>query len=228
MPMILMKGKSFAFAIKGSTNIDSYKYFWAGRQLIDVTDCCDLPSLQAIIFITLFLQCSAKLSTCYSYIGVALRSALRMGLHRSFHDNFNPIEAEVRKRIFWAIRNMDAYVGATLGLPQPLDDDEVDQDYPTEVDDRNITMHEIIRVPNAPTPLVAATNAHFSLTRIVSKIVHRVYPIKGFHHTEEKTSGAYSISYGTVREIEDDLQNWLDHLPQLFRPGTDAPANVVR
>jgi len=150
-----------------------------------------------------------------------------MGLHRAFHDNFNPIEAEVRKRVFWAIRNMDTYVGAMLGLPQALADDDVDQDYPTEVEDENITLEKINYLSQAPTPLIAATNAHFSLTKIVSKIVRRVYPIKGFHHTEEGT-GAYSISYGTVREIEDDLQHWLDELPSLFRPGTDAPANVIR
>ena len=31
----------------------------------------------------IYLQCSARLSTCYSYIGIALRSALKEGLHRN-------------------------------------------------------------------------------------------------------------------------------------------------
>lgn len=61
---------------------------------MDITDCRDLTSLQAIVFMIMFLQCSAKLATCYAYIGVALRSAMRMGLHRSFQDSFSPIEAE--------------------------------------------------------------------------------------------------------------------------------------
>lgn len=77
---------------------------------MDVTDCRDLTSLQALIHMIMFLQCSAKLSTCYSFIGVALRSALRMGLHRSFSDSFNPIEAEMRRRCFWIIRKMDIFV----------------------------------------------------------------------------------------------------------------------
>lgn len=151
-----------------------------------------------------------------------------MGLHRSFRDNFNPIEAEVRKRVFWVVRNMDTYVGAMLGLPQTLSEDDIDQDYPTEVDDKSITMKGIERVPQGPPPLIAATNAHFSLTKIVAKIVRSVYPIKGFQHNEESTTGAYSISYATVRELEDDLQLWLDKLPPLFRPESDAPAHMVR
>jgi hypothetical protein len=59
---------------------------------MDLTDCRDMISLQAIIFMIIFLQCSAKLSTCYSYVGIALRAALRMGLHRAFRDSFTPIE----------------------------------------------------------------------------------------------------------------------------------------
>lgn len=88
-----------------------FTWFRASRQLMDVTDCRDLTSLQAIVFMIMFLQASAKLSTCYSHIGLALRSAVRMGLHRSVSVNFNPIDREIRKRLFWVIRNMDTYVG---------------------------------------------------------------------------------------------------------------------
>src|ERR1700753_1664479 len=105
---------------------------------MDIADCRDLRALQAVVFMILFLQSSAKLSTCYSYIGVALRSALRMGLHRNFDANFSPIERETRKRVFWVIRKMDTYVGALLGLPHTMSDEDIDQDYPVEVDDEYI------------------------------------------------------------------------------------------
>ncbi len=79
---------------------------------MDVTDCHDLMSLQALIFMIMFLQASAKLNTCFSHIGIALRSAIRMGLHRCVPNEFSPLEQETRKRTFWVIRNMDIYVGA--------------------------------------------------------------------------------------------------------------------
>lgn len=83
---------------------------------MDVTDCRDLSSLQALLIMIMFLQASSKLSTCYSHIGIALRSALRMGLHRSVPNQFSPIEQETRKRIFWVIRNQDIYVGQSQCL----------------------------------------------------------------------------------------------------------------
>ena len=48
-----------------------FTYFRTARQMMDIADCRDLTSLQAIIFMILFLQSSAKLSQCYAYIGVA-------------------------------------------------------------------------------------------------------------------------------------------------------------
>ncbi|KAF2114551.1 fungal-specific transcription factor domain-containing protein [Lophiotrema nucula] len=206
---------------------EGFKYFKASRQLLDIADCRDLTSLQAIVFMIQFLQSSAKLSTCYSYIGVALRSALRMGLHRSFNVNFTPIEAETRKRVFWVIRKMDTYVGAMLGLPIFLSDDDVDQDWPTEVDDEYITETEIRPMPEGKISLIAAANAHTQVIQILAKICKYVYPIKGTQ-SGGKHSVAYSVSYSKIREIEQDMQHWLDQLPMALKPGGEAPQVIVR
>jgi len=194
---------------------------------MDIADCRDLTSLQAIVFMTQFLQSSAKLSTCYSYIGVAQRSALRMGLHRSFSLNFNPIEAETRKRVFWVIRKMDTYVGAMIGLPHFLDDDDIDQDWPTEVDDEYITETEIRPMPPGKISVMAAANAHTKIVQILAKICKYVYPIKGTQ-SGGKNSVTYSVSYSKIREIEQDLQQWLDELPMALKPGGEAPYIIIR
>lgn len=194
---------------------------------MDIADCRDLTSLQAIVFMIQFLQSSAKLSTCYAYIGVAQRSALRMGLHRSFNLNFNPIEAETRKRLFWVIRKMDTYVGAMLGLPIFLDDDDIDQDWPTDVDDEYITETEIRPMPPGKISAMAAANAHTQIVQVLAKICEYVYPIKGTQ-SGGNNSVTYSVSYSKIREIEQDLQQWLDNLPMALRPGGEAPYIVIR
>ncbi|KAL5388762.1 hypothetical protein DPSP01_002868 [Paraphaeosphaeria sporulosa] len=206
---------------------EGYKYFRASRQLLDVTDCRDLTSVQAIVFMIQFLQSTAKLSTCYSYIGVALRSAIRMGMHRSFNVNFTPIEAETRKRLFWAIWRMDTYVGAMLGLPHFIEDDDVDQDYPTEVDDEYITETEILAMPEGKISIMHASNAHVKIVRILSKICKYVYPTKGTQ-SGGKHSVTYSVSYAKIREIEQSMQQWLDELPMALKPGGEAPPIILR
>lgn len=204
-----------------------FQYFRAGRQLLDITDCRDLTSLQAICFMVLFLQSSARLSTCYSYIGVALRSALRLGLHRSVAANFNPIERELRKRIFWVIRRMDVYVSVMLGLPQMLSDDDVDQEYPFDIDDEFITADGLLPMPSDRTSLMAGANAHTRLTNITLKVVKYIYPVKNVKYRSQSDQ-RYMVSHSKIREIERDLQAWMEELPAALRPGMEVSPQLER
>ncbi|KAJ5668739.1 hypothetical protein N7462_009809 [Penicillium macrosclerotiorum] len=204
-----------------------FQFFKAGRQLLEITDCRDLPSLQAICFMVLFLQSSAKLSTCYSYVGIALRSALRLGLHRTVTADFNPIERELRKRIFWVIRKMDVYVSTLLGLPQMLSDDDIDQEYPMEVDGDFISVKGITQMPSDYTPLMAGCNAHTRLCNVILKVVKYIYPVKNARY-RSKSNQRYMVSHSKIREIERDLQKWMEELPLALRPGTEVSPQLER
>jgi hypothetical protein len=197
--------------------------------MMDITDCRDLTSLQVILFMILFLQSSANLSTCYSHIGIALRSALRMGLHRNLAGNFNPIERETRRRVFWIIRKMDTYVSAMLGFPQMLSGDDIDQELPMEVDDEYITKDSIRPMPAGKTSLYAASNAHTRLMEILNKVIKYIYPTKGLEQSVQgTTTSSYVISHAKIREIERDLADWLDKLPMALRPGGEGTPEVLR
>ena len=197
--------------------------------MMDITDCRDLTSLQAILFMILFLQSSANLSTCYSYIGIALRSSLRMGLHRNLAGNFNPIERETRRRVFWIVRKMDTYVSALLGFPQMLSVDDIDQELPMEVDDEYITKDSISPMPPGKTSLYAASNAHTRLMEILTKVIKYIYPTKGLEQSVQGTAtSSYVIRHAKIREIERDLADWLDKLPMALRPGGVGTPEVLR
>ena len=196
--------------------------------MVDVTDIRDLTSLQTVLFIILFLQSSARLSTCYSYIGIVQRSAIRMGLHRSVSNTFNPIETELRKRIWWIVRKLDTYVGALLGLPQMLNSDDTDQEIPEEVDDEYITKEGILPMPLGQLSVNVALNAHTRLVGILAKTMKYVYPIKGTAHVHGKGIHSYAVSYAKIGEIEADLQNWMHNLPAEFKPGERASPDFIR
>ena len=181
-----------------------------------------------MLFIVLFLQSSARLSTCYSYIGIVLRSAIRMGLHRSVTNTFNPIETELRKRVWWIVRRLDTYVGALLGLPQMLSNDDIDQEMPEEIDDEYITKEGIVSMPPGWLSVHVAINAHTKLVDILAKIVRYIYPIKGTAHVHGKGSHSYVVSYAKIRELEADLQKWMNNLPEEFKPGDGASPEITR
>ena len=148
-----------------------------------------------------------------------------MGLHRSVSFKFNPIECQIRKRIFWAVRKMDIYVGALLGLPMFLNDDDIDQAVPLEIDDEFITSEKILPMPPGRLSLMTAFNAHTRLVDILLKIVRYIYPTKGVGNRQGQS---YVVSHGKVREIEQDLQQWMEGLPMALRPGGEAPPELSR
>jgi hypothetical protein len=167
---------------------EGLKYYKAGRSILqDITDCRDLISLQILLFIILFLQATSNLSSCYPFVGIALRSSLRIGLHRHLqHERINVIEQEVRKRVFYVIRQMDIYVSTLLGFPLLLSVDDINQPLPAEVDDEYITPTGILQPPPGSASFFEAFNAHAELMEILFKITKYVYPTKGLSRSETK------------------------------------------
>ena len=229
-----------------------YKYFRASQSLLNITSCQDKVSVQTILFIVIYLQLSGNVSDCYFYIGVAARSALRLGLHRPLSnivlDNetsirFNPIENETRKRIFWAIFKLDVAISLLLGSPLAFLDEEIDQEQLAEVEDERITENGLQPMDGGKASGPSAANAHTALAKILKKIIRNVYPVKeavasgascsmNTYHTVERSEAGQTKLYMTrnqrVKEIEEDLQRWSDALPAGLRPNGDAPPRQLR
>ncbi|WPK24636.1 hypothetical protein PUMCH_001916 [Australozyma saopauloensis] len=201
---------------------DGFNYFLEARRLIDVTNVADLPSIQTIVMMILYLQCSARLSTCYSYIGIALRSALKEGLHRNLSifqskRRLDPIEEDTRKRLFFTIYKMDIYINSLLGLPRSISEDEFDQEFPIELDDELITRDEfLVDKQNGRLSSSACANHHTKLTMILSKIVKELYPIKV---KTKPVDGEPAMNiHDKVTELEFELKLWCDNLPAELYP----------
>ncbi len=208
-------------------------YYTNARHLLqDITECRDLVSLQALLFMILFLQASSNLGACYSFVGIALRAALRMGLHRHIpHAKLTPIEHETRRRVFYVVRQMDTYISALLGFPILLNDEDIDQPLPTEVDDEYITKEAIMKPPAGTPSFFEAFNAHLRLMGILAKVIKHIYPRKGIEDCVlqgDRANTTYMISYPKIKEIECELHDWYEKLPAHWRPNPEGPVEYVR
>ena len=83
-----------------------------------------LPSLIAFLIVQTILAKEEEPLTSSSFIGLGLRVAQIMGLHRDGAQfGLDPCEAEVRRRVWWHIAHMDSVMSISSGLP-PLVNDE--------------------------------------------------------------------------------------------------------
>ncbi|KAK4449686.1 fungal-specific transcription factor domain-containing protein [Podospora aff. communis PSN243] len=194
-----------------------FRYYLSARlSLQGLTECRDMTTLQALVFMAQFLQATANLSECHSFVGIALRSAFRMGLHRHLpHVRMTPIEDQHRRRLFHVIWQMDIYLSTAIGLPLVLREQDIDQPLPAEVGDEFITETAILEPPPGTYNLAQAFNAHAKLMRILAKVVQTLYPPSG-------VLGDAVFICARVKDIEKDLHSWFEQLPTVWRPGPPA------
>ncbi|KAF7516373.1 hypothetical protein G7054_g14187 [Neopestalotiopsis clavispora] len=168
---------------------------------------------------------------CYDLIGIALRSAVRLGCIEIFHTvGKRTIDVESRRRVFSVCRQMDIYVSALLGLPILLNEDDIDQPLPTPVDDEFITKAGIIPMAPDTTSFFGAFKAHAQLLDMLKKVTKHIYPAQGTEGKRvvgEQLNVPCVISYDRVEELEAVLQEWLEALPVAWEPNSEGPADVV-
>ncbi|KAH8815997.1 fungal-specific transcription factor domain-containing protein [Xylogone sp. PMI_703] len=207
---------------------DGTRYFITSRQLVDLANCRTLYSLQTLVFMFLFYQCTGQMMKSYSIISIALTSALQMGLHRNLPIKTDLIESEARKRTFWVIRKLEAYVGSMLGLPNRLSSDDIDQELPADAEDHHITEQAIypMATDSKVYPMLAA-NAHTRMFMIFTKILEVIQPVQSIHTSARRER--LVLSSKNVVILEQQLEEWKETLPQSLRAGPhDASPTIQR
>ena len=101
-------------------------------------------SLIAFLIVqNLLVREEESLSAC-SFIGIALRAAQAMGLHRDgAHFRLDPVQAEIRRRVWWHIIHTDVMTCISSGLPPVMVVDNLyDTNMISEVKDEYLNNHE--------------------------------------------------------------------------------------
>jgi hypothetical protein len=202
------------------------QYFNTAQQSLDLTECRDVISLQALLCLVIYLQGSAQLPSCYTYISLAMTAAIRMGLHRADSlSKFNPVERETRKRIFWSLRAMDSYITTVLDLPRSLSDEDTDQSYPLEIDDNLLVPQKIKSTPEHAICPMSSVNAHTRLGLILAKVKKIA---SGSDEGEQKPNSRYQVDYTKIVEAEHDLVEWTMKLPGYNKLPDPVPREIEK
>ncbi|RDW56719.1 hypothetical protein BP6252_14012 [Coleophoma cylindrospora] len=99
----------------------------------------DLLVLQAFLLYLLAIRNRARPATCFSLMGIAVRVAQRIGLHRDGSLlGLSVVQAEERRRVWWQMQHMEIMISQVLGclsmtlyagwdtkLPANLDDNDI-------------------------------------------------------------------------------------------------------
>lgn len=117
-------------------------YLAAEHQLTKEKGSVRLSSVQARLTQCYYLLTQSRINHCWSSFGTVARLAMAIGLNRErrpdVSSGLSHIEAECRRRTFWCVYTLDAYLSVALGRPRSFHDDDIDTDFPACVADEDI------------------------------------------------------------------------------------------
>jgi transcriptional regulatory protein GAL4 len=81
----------------------------------------NLTLVQALLLLSNYAQKRDKPNTGWNYLGLAVRTAISLGLHKEFPSwNITPLQREIRRRVWWGVYIFDSGAAKTFGRPMLL------------------------------------------------------------------------------------------------------------
>lgn len=103
-----------------STDTLDMALFEKARSMLsfDFLELGNLTLVQALTLASNYQQKRDKPNSGYNYLGLAVRMAMGLGLHKEFQGwNISPLNMEIRRRVWWSLCVFD--VGATVTFSRP-------------------------------------------------------------------------------------------------------------
>lgn len=170
---------------------------------------------QALGLICIHLRNFPKPGPSWTLSATVLGLAIELGLHRSVKSRpdterpLNPLEVEMRKRIFWCILGVHTTVSGKLGRPIHLRMDDIDVELPEEIDDELLSEAGIdTSRPGKCTHRIGL--AALGLLPVFMEMYATIYAVR-------RSPDTYVES---VNQLEARLQNWISTTPDDLLNGT--------
>ena len=140
-------------------------------------DARSVENIEAMVLLVVYHLRTASSHGMWYMIGLAMRTAIDLGLHRKANEiNLDPFTTQIRRRLFWVVYYLERVVSMSLGRPFSISDRHIDLDLPLDVDDDTLDPALLTNPQphSKPTSLTFAIYL-FKLRRIDSRIQHKIY-----------------------------------------------------
>ncbi|KAJ7578561.1 fungal-specific transcription factor domain-containing protein [Mycena floridula] len=187
--------------------------FFSQVQPLQGTSLASPPSLYELQYYCLtvmFLHGTSVIETSWAVLGIALRLAQDVGLHRKMAVEPEAIaDNESWKRIFWCLVSMDQLASSLFGRPPGLNSDDCDQEYPLEVDDQYwMSGHpeKAFKQPGDRPSTISHFISYLKLVRVLEMTQHTLYAANSSISRKQ-----------AVSQLDEALAEWIDSVPAHLR-----------
>jgi hypothetical protein len=174
----------------------------------------DLHTLQCYALIACYSLLTPTRTAVYYVVGLALRLVQDLGMHEERSIRFgpngkelDPLEVDMRRRLFWIVLTMDLGLSHSLGRPSifPVAVEHMDVEFPANCDDQFISPNGIYPAQPSLKKWIAI---HFFRMRLLQlEIRRKLYLAK--RATPKDDNDIW------FKQMEDKLIRWRDASPNV-------------
>ncbi|KAG0047790.1 hypothetical protein BGZ83_007224 [Gryganskiella cystojenkinii] len=203
---------------------DSTKFFNRAKIILDETyHVSRVSTVQALLLMSHHQYAVGNYSGGWLYTGMATRIAHDIGLHRQdVQGPLEPEEAEVRKRVWWAVYIADRLGGGILGRPLNLRDKEYNVQMPSDDWIAELGGDDAVEYPYEPERIISCR-----LLWTVKLFMQMGNVLNTMHCIEAEINGAFlaDISRTQLPQLHNSLTSWFLSLPNelMYTPYTMSP-----
>ncbi|KAG0371366.1 Transcriptional activator of fatty acid utilization [Gamsiella multidivaricata] len=193
---------------------DSTKYFNRAKIILDETyHVSRVSTVQALLLMSHHQYAVGNYSGGWLYTGMATRIAHDIGLHRQDVQINEPEEAEIRRRVWWAVYIADRLGGGVLGRPLNLRDKEYNVQMPSDDWIGELGGDDEVEYPYEP--------------ERIKLFMQMGNVLNAMHCIEAEINGAFlaDISRTQLPQLHNSLTSWFLSLPNelMYTPYTMSP-----
>ncbi|KAF9908857.1 Transcriptional activator of fatty acid utilization [Linnemannia zychae] len=202
---------------------ESTKYFNRAKIILDETyHVSRISTVQALLLMSHHQYAVGNYSGGWLYTGMATRIAHDIGLHRQDFQVDEPIEAEIRKRVWWAVYIADRLGAGILGRPLNIRDKEYNVEMPSDDWITAAGGDDAVEYPFEPERVVS-----IRLLWAVKLFMQMGKVLDTMHCIEAEINGAFlaDISRTQLPQLHNSLTSWFLSLPNelMYTPYTMSP-----
>ncbi|KAJ5312085.1 hypothetical protein N7508_002915 [Penicillium antarcticum] len=205
-------------------------YTRADSLLSHETGAPSLPSVQARFLMVLYLLSSSRAHKAWFTFGTTAQLMMALGYHnkrsRLGTDQEDLIQKECQRRILWCSYTLDKYLSVILGRPRLLQDEDLEEDLPSRINDQDLTRSEK-RISKRDC-LMDAPVFHTVLARILTQAAKEPYVVTGVSTKEQLD--VIRLFCGRVAEWQAELPAFLSGIiqPDSLVPGLRRQLTVLQ
>ncbi|KPI42053.1 putative transcriptional regulatory protein [Cyphellophora attinorum] len=197
-------------------------YDIAYQEMSSILKLRDSRSLDYLLLLTLYCTRAPRDPGAWTFIGLAIRQCIELGLHRDRHESGPTIDGEMAKRRFWAAYFLERDICIAIGRPFSLSDHDIDAPLPLDVNENLDDEEELRRVWQET--MGTGSTGRSRRTSNLSPFIHRT---KLKRIESEIQSVVYRVdqadqaSDATIMDFLGRLEQWRADIPasaQTFKP----------